>query len=904
VFYQDEFTTDGKIFVIASECADERDVAQTLLHETCGHYGIRSYLGTDADLVLNQVAYSFPKEIEAKCKQYGLNPNNLQDRRCAAEEVLANLAEKSFDQEQVNKFKTATNKFLRNNIPGFAEKPLTKDELLNLVNCGKHYVQNYAVNFSITSHAKHLQSQAKIKGSLVITIKSPVRRTPTKIYDCGNRLRIEGLFNEQAMRKFLDTYIATYGNDAPLKVNGSRSFKNALIKYAAEHHYQIKFEDPKLEEKRLKAEEKAYKKQAKLQEKENSIKAGGLGFIAPKLKDDNEVTKHPSEPPLTKEQVNSCEKQTLNVAKPDFTVDAKGNVFVSDENTKSNFVVDSAGNVQELNIKNNQDESVNNVDKPNFKYTTLERAQILQGKPVINLNSNETPQGKFKEIKERATDLFVNKWGGKVTNPELGEITLNKNSIKDTMAHDMNRYKAISFLAIKDVLEKGVTIAQGKRNNLVESYFVVAPITIDNKESMVLVIVNKDTNTNRMYIHNITLKENLLRSNISEAHLSKIVNDQQNGLSSAGDLDSLSIYKSNSKISVNEAFDIVSTYLKLNIKEINQNLPKNDYWIKEFDYGIDKLTQAEAGHLRAASSVDAIRIRIVNARHEAIGTVDARRTTKTQEKIADFSEKNHRKPQPNIKEPSFDYTNEISFADNPPIDAYADLPPIEAYDFDPFAEVNANNLRNNLGNVSNEQTNKTQENKSLANDEYVKAQFKNNFETIKSNQTHKPQENQTQEIDNSFNSSTLEIPNNEELAQEKQKAYLMAKDGLTALEAEEEINRLNAINDLPTNDKIKLPNNFTTNQQLPDAIVLNPLNSANNHPNYEQAKAGDIRNAAFLAKDLVTDEHLSKLKEVIPTNAIIASVNSIEQSGKNAIPFAVAEYISYNLNLGLDTNIK
>jgi hypothetical protein len=43
----------------------------------------------------------------------------------------------------------------------------------------------------------------------------------------------------------------------------------------------------------------------------------------------------------------------------------------------------------------------------------------------------------------------------------------------------------------------------------------------------------------------------------------------------------------------------------------------NEYWTKEFGYGIDKLTQGEAGHLRAAASIDALRTRILAARSAA-----------------------------------------------------------------------------------------------------------------------------------------------------------------------------------------------------------------------------------------------------------------------------------------------
>lgn len=40
----------------------------------------------------------------------------------------------------------------------------------------------------------------------------------------------------------------------------------------------------------------------------------------------------------------------------------------------------------------------------------------------------------------------------------------------------------------------------------------------------------------------------------------------------------------------------------------------NQFWQEEFGYGIDQLTQGEAGHLKAAASVDAIRARVIAAR--------------------------------------------------------------------------------------------------------------------------------------------------------------------------------------------------------------------------------------------------------------------------------------------------
>ena len=55
----------------------------------------------------------------------------------------------------------------------------------------------------------------------------------------------------------------------------------------------------------------------------------------------------------------------------------------------------------------------------------------------------------------------------------------------------------------------------------------------------------------------------------------------------------------------------------------------NIFWKESFGYGIERLTQGEAGHLKAAASVDAIRDRIVAARHAGVEHLDASRTQAT-----------------------------------------------------------------------------------------------------------------------------------------------------------------------------------------------------------------------------------------------------------------------------------
>jgi len=56
----------------------------------------------------------------------------------------------------------------------------------------------------------------------------------------------------------------------------------------------------------------------------------------------------------------------------------------------------------------------------------------------------------------------------------------------------------------------------------------------------------------------------------------------------------------------------------------------NNFWKEIFGYGIEKLTQAEAGYIRKSASIDAVRDRVIAARHEGLKRMGEGRTKKAQ----------------------------------------------------------------------------------------------------------------------------------------------------------------------------------------------------------------------------------------------------------------------------------
>jgi hypothetical protein len=84
--------------------------------------------------------------------------------------------------------------------------------------------------------------------------------------------------------------------------------------------------------------------------------------------------------------------------------------------------------------------------------------------------------------------------------------------------------------------------------------------------------------------------------------------------------------------------------------------------------------------------------------------------------------------------------------------------------------------------------------------------------------------------------------------------------------------------------------------ELPDAVIGHPLATATTHPDYAAAKGGDPVAAHRLAEDLVTPQFVESVRKSIgKKDVIVQGVNSIEASGRNKIPLAVAQVLAHRL---------
>ena len=163
-----------------------------------------------------------------------------------------------------------------------------------------------------------------------------------------------------------------------------------------------------------------------------------------------------------------------------------------------------------------------------------EKARILQGEPVARLDTGNAPVG-AASIRQWASGVF-RRQGGKAVHPVIGEVLLDDRAVRNSLAHKRpNQFRVAAFAAVKDVLESGVLVLSAQHGD-VDSYFVSAPVALDGVPNIVTVLVHKDAQTQRMYLHSVTTKENLLNHRLSRADAAA---SERSGSTGSGDDSSL-----------------------------------------------------------------------------------------------------------------------------------------------------------------------------------------------------------------------------------------------------------------------------------------------------------------------------------------------------------------------------
>jgi hypothetical protein len=124
------FFHGGKVYLVAPQLGGDADVVRVLFHEALGHFGLRGTFGAELGTILDRLAVLNAGKVRAKAKQYGLDYDKTSDRRIAAEEVLAEMAQRSPDIGWAKKAVAAIRTWLREHVPGFRKMAFSDAEIV------------------------------------------------------------------------------------------------------------------------------------------------------------------------------------------------------------------------------------------------------------------------------------------------------------------------------------------------------------------------------------------------------------------------------------------------------------------------------------------------------------------------------------------------------------------------------------------------------------------------------------------------------------------------------------------------------------------------------------------------------------------------------------------------------
>ena len=135
----------------------------------------------------------------------------------------------------------------------------------------------------------------------------------------------------------------------------------------------------------------------------------------------------------------------------------------------------------------------------------------IQQDPIFTLNGDEFSSGSGNLYQEVA-DFFAEQYGGKVENPILGEVKLNKAAVKSSASHGLGRNKVMAFMAVPEVIKSGKIFdyQKNRKERRYDTWVLAAPILIKGKKYVCEVIVMDTGEHKRFYLHEVTPIEDVV----------------------------------------------------------------------------------------------------------------------------------------------------------------------------------------------------------------------------------------------------------------------------------------------------------------------------------------------------------------------------------------------------------
>ena len=133
---------------------------------------------------------------------------------------------------------------------------------------------------------------------------------------------------------------------------------------------------------------------------------------------------------------------------------------------------------------------------------------------IIEVSSMESVKSideiKLERTGVRPSDIytsFFESLGGNIYSDVFGDISMKKSSVKSEIRHGNTAEKIAAIEAIPNVINEGKVIHCNEKQAGVERIVVAAPINIGKKDYIMGVMLQRDAQNQRLYLHNVAIKE-------------------------------------------------------------------------------------------------------------------------------------------------------------------------------------------------------------------------------------------------------------------------------------------------------------------------------------------------------------------------------------------------------------
>lgn len=145
-----------------------------------------------------------------------------------------------------------------------------------------------------------------------------------------------------------------------------------------------------------------------------------------------------------------------------------------------------------------------------------ENIKILAGMNSVYDVPASALEDSGKEIQDIYKDFF-DEWGGELFSEELGTIDVKPSSIRSERRHGNTAKKIAAIEAIPTVVGNGkVIFAREKNNGRILRIVVAAPIEIAGKPYYMGVMVQRDNQYQRLYLHDVVIEEETSTSSLAD----------------------------------------------------------------------------------------------------------------------------------------------------------------------------------------------------------------------------------------------------------------------------------------------------------------------------------------------------------------------------------------------------